>query len=394
MSNRRHETIEKGIGVIHSASCDGTLATNSCVCEQKPSYQAHFWNARSKRLMRKHFASLSSARAWREDLRAAARAGKAIAGPSRKTVGESLDHFIVNIESGAVLHRSQRPYKPATVRSYRRAVARLKPEIGGVRLTELRRRDIKALADRLRVQGLSASTISNTIDPLRAMYREALDNELVTHDPTFQLRLPSASSDAKERGSVSPATAEKLIEALPESDQALWAMAIYVGLRRGELQALRCSDLDLATGVGRCERAWDDEGRAFVSTKSKAGNRTFPLPQLVVARLRPHLMLSGRRGADLVFGRTPSDPFTPSTIRRRSRDAWKAAELEPITLHEGRHSAATIGAVAGLDDLLLSRIMGHSSITVTKDTYGHARDDHMGQVKAVLDAYLEEATGA
>lgn len=280
------------------------------------------------------------------------------------------------------------------MRSYARAIERLKHAFGNVKLTELRRRDIKALDGHMRAEGFSASTISNTIDPLRAMFRKAIDDELVVNDPTHQLRLTPKSHGAKERGSVSPAMAERLINALPESDRALWAMAIYVGLRRGELQELRWSDLDFDAGVGRCQRAWDDEGAEVVTTKSRAGNRTFPLPDLVLKRLRPHKLRTGRGGDELVFGATASNHFTPSTVRRRSRAAWKAAGLESITLHEGRHSAATVGALAGLDDLMLSGIMGHSSVTITKDRYGHVRDDHMAATKQQLDTYLEEATRA
>jgi integrase len=67
-----------------------------------------------------------------------------------------------------------------------------------------------------------------------------------------------------------------LIGALPERDRALWASALYAGLRRGELQALRWSDVDLAEGVIRVERGWD-ERVGPVAPKSRAGRRRVPL---------------------------------------------------------------------------------------------------------------------
>ena len=76
------------------------------------------------------------------------------------------------------------------------------------------------------------------------------------------------------------------------------------------------------------------------------------------------------------------------------RVVWvKAREdaLEPISLHEGRHSAATTGSAAGLDDLALARIMGHSSVVITRDRYGHVRRDRIAEVKRQLDDYYAAA---
>jgi integrase len=64
---------------------------------------------------------------------------------------------------------------------------------------------------------------------------------------------------------------------------------------------------------------------------------------------------------------------------------------EEIEDHEGRHSAATAGSAAGRDDLALSRITGHSSVTITRDVYGHMREDRIAEVTKTLDAYYEEA---
>jgi integrase len=122
-----------------------------------------------------------------------------------------------------------------------------------------------------------------------------------------------------------------------------------------------------------------------------AGARLFPLVAPVKRRLIAHKLATGRDGDDLVFGRTAVDRFVPSTVRRRARKAWKDAGLEPIRLHEGRHSAATAGSAAGLDDLALAYIMGHSSVVITRDRYGHVRPDRVAEVGAQLDAYYATA---
>jgi integrase len=104
-----------------------------------------------------------------------------------------------------------------------------------------------------------------------------------------------------------------------------------------------------------------------------------------------HKLASKRRGEDLVFGRTEVLPFIPSTVRARALKAWKAAGLEPITAHEARHSAASYLIEAGLNDLELTSMIGHSDPRTTKMIYGHLFPDSREKVAAKLDAYLEAA---
>ena len=73
----------------------------------------------------------------------------------------------------------------------------------------------------------------------------------------------------------------------------------------------------------------------------------------------------------LAFGRTAQDPFVPSTVRTRARAAWKAAGLEPITLHECRHTFASLMIAAGENPKAIQTFMGHATIQMTFDRYGH-----------------------
>lgn len=79
--------------------------------------------------------------------------------------------------------------------------------------------------------------------PLRAIYRRAIARGEVEVNPTTGLELPAVRS--KRDRIASPEEAAALIAALPEQDRALWATAMYAGLRRGELMALRWDHLDL-----------------------------------------------------------------------------------------------------------------------------------------------------
>ena len=71
-----------------------------------------------------------------------------------------------------------------------------------------------------------------------------------------------------------------------------------------------------------------------------------------------------------MFGRASDRPFEPWTVTERARRAWSAAGLTPITLHECRHTYASLMIAAGVNPKALQTFMGHASITITMDRYG------------------------
>jgi integrase len=73
----------------------------------------------------------------------------------------------------------------------------------------------------------------------------------------------------------------------------------------------------------------------------------------------------------------------------RSRAAWKAAELAPVKLHTARHTAASVMIAAGVNVKALSEFMGHASITITFDRYGHLLPGSIREAAGLLDAYLD-----
>jgi integrase len=110
--------------------------------------------------------------------------------------------------------------------------------------------------------------------------------------------------------------------------------------------------------------------------------------------LRRYLVEHRIRAADvegLVFG-NGSQPFAPTPLRKRAARAWRKAELEPITLHERRHTFASLMIAAGVNAKSLSTYMGHPNISITLDRYGHLMPGNEAEAASLLDAYLEHAT--
>jgi integrase len=176
----------------------------------------------------------------------------------------------------------------------------------------------------------------------------------------------------------------------------MWATAFYAGLRMGELRGLRCSDVDLRARVIRVEQTWDDVEGAQAGGKSKAAHRTVTLIEELRPILAEHMLVTGRRGEDLVFGRTDRDAEDRTTIRRRARAAWKAAKLEPITPHECRHTFGSMLAAAGVDAGERQRQMGHAS-SAMMDRYTHGIDGSVAEAGKRLQEWLDgqrrEGTG-
>jgi integrase len=339
-----------------------------------------------RRKLRRNFASYAEALAWRVDLLRAQRRGEQIQ-PATMTVAEHGSLLVERMISGSIRTRSGFPYKPSVIRSYSQCFeTHVVPELGGLALGVVRRGDLQAFADRLYASGLNPSTIRNALLPVRVIFRVAVRDGEVAVNPTTGLELP-AYRGRRDR-IVTPAEAVQLLSVLPDADRAVWATALYAGLRRGELQALRHEDVELDGGRLRVERSWDQYEGALDQPKSQAARRAVPIAPLLGRHLQEHLAL-GDRHDGLVFGRSAGTAFNPSSLAARARRAWRAAKLQPITLHEARHTFASLMIAAGVNTKALSVYMGHASITITLDRYGHLLPGSEAQAAQLLEAYLE-----
>jgi integrase len=308
--------------------------------------------------------------------------------PTRITLHEAADAWLEGVSKGIIQARGGKSYKPSAIRGYESALRqRLLPEFGGARLGDIRRLDLQDYADRLKAEGLDPSTIRNTFLPVRAIYRRALARGDVAINPTVGLELPAVLS--RRDRIAEPAEAAALIAALPETDRALWATACFAGLRRGELLALRWQDVNLGSGYILVERSWDERA-GFVDPKSRAGRRRVPIASVLREHLVDHKRITGR-SAGLVFGSSPDHPPTPSSIWRRARRAWKQAGLDPIGLHECRHTFASMMIAAGVNAKALSSYMGHASVSTTFDMYGKLMAGNEDEAAAQLDDFLARA---
>ena len=216
---------------------------------------------------------------------------------------------------------------------------------------------------------------------LRALYGWALPRGMARVNPTSGLRLPTGGQ-ARDR-IASPPEASKLIGALAPLDQAALGLAVYAGLRLGEILALQWSAIDLDAGTLRVLRSWDHGAHEYVAPKSKAGTRTVPIIERLALLLADHRVLTDHRDGLLFPGRGGERPVSNDALRGRMRRAWTKAGMAELGLHEARHTFASLMIAAGVNAKALATYLGHANIAITFDRYGHLMPGNEAQARGL-----------
>lgn len=379
------DQVATGITRRHSRRCD-SRSGGSCSC--RPSYQAQVWSARDKKPLRKTFQTPRDAQRWRHEAQVDLQRRK-INGVSSILLQDAAHDWLRLARDGVVRTRSGEPYKPSAIRSYAAALRRaVLPHLGHLRLSAVTRNRVQDLVDQLIASGSAPSTVRNAVLPLRAIYRRAVSREEVAINPTLKLALPR---DRTQRDrAAEPREVEALLAALPDRHRPLWATAVYTGLRRGELQALQWSCVDLDQGLLLVEHSWD-RVVGLVAPKSRSGERTVPIPAVLRGQLISHRLRQGVGDIGFVFSSDGKRPFDPANSLRAAKRVWAGAGLTPLGFHECRHTYASLMIAAGVNAKALSTYLGHSSITVTLDRYGHLMPGNEREAARQLDTYIGDA---
>jgi integrase len=373
----------EGIEKRHAKTC-ASRSGGRCRCDA--GYRASVYSPRDGKKIRKTFATEAEARSWQADSKRALDHG-ALRAPTRRTLDEAAAGWLAGAERGDIRNRSGQAYKPSTLRGYRQALGDyVLPVLGGRKLNTVTTADLQDLVDRWQAEGQAASTVRNTIKPLQAIYRRARSREGLSINPTHDLELPAPRP--KEVEIVAPEVAAGLLKALPLKDRAIWATALYAGLRYGELRALRWGAVDLAGGTIRVRESWDAK-EGPIAPKTRTSHRTTPIPGVLRDCLMDRKLSADETAAEsVVFPGDDGKPFHAAGIYRRADRAWGKEGIGRLRLHQARHTYASFMIAAGVNAKALSTFMGHSSIKVTFDLYGHLMPGTEAEAAALLDAYL------
>lgn len=296
------------------------------------------------------------------------------------TVAEYLERWLEGSVRGSVWHTTYRDYK-GHVKNH------IAPEIGRLKLSKLTATHVQALYRKKLDSGLAPRTVQYIHATLHKALDQAVKWRLVPYNVSDAATKPR--QQRSERDALTLRQVFDFLDVARENGdrfEALYAVAVFTGMRPGEMLALRWSDLvlDGPEPVARVRRSLskDDEGRpVFKSTKTEKGRSVALLPEVVEA-LRAHrrrqaeerLRYSGLwRDQDLVFPSETGGPMNwDNLVHRNLKPIMRKAGLPESTRpYDLRHTFATLMLEQGENPKVVQDALGHSRITHTMDTYSH-----------------------
>ena len=300
------------------------------------------------------------------------------------TLGSYLDDW---------LERRRSRLRPTTHHSYRQLIrCYLQPMLGERSLPELDRRNLELAYARLLSSGgragkpLAPKTVQYCHGVLRRALEDAVLDGLLTTNPARLARPPRHHPDDEELDDeLQVWTGQQAATFLAFVDdqplRALWHLALGTGARRGELLGLRWIDVDLDDAQVRIRRSLSAiEGVPRLLGTKTSRSRTLSIGASVVDALRRHRTEQERRRAvaevwhdrwGLVFTGANGDPIDPYRITMAFRELVRTAPVPVIRLHDLRHSNASLLLAAGVPIKVVSERLGHTTIAMTMDVYGH-----------------------
>lgn len=300
--------------------------------------------------------------------------------PSPRTFGSFLDEWF--------REHAERNCSPKTTERYRQLANYVLPQVGSVPLKELSPLVLERLYGYLRDQGgkggraLSVRTVRHIAGLVHVALQTAVRWKLLRFNPADAVVLPKAEHrEAK-------AADRNEIKLLLAGARGHWvypiiAVAVATGCRRGEILALRWSDIDFIDRVVTISKSLE-QTKAGLRVKMPKSRRTrrFPLPASVVESLHAHRQQQQRArelygpdyrlDLDLVFATPQGEHLKPDSITAKVCSMARELGLQGVSLHTLRHSHASQLLAAGVPLPTVSKRLGHHSVNVTASIYAHS----------------------
>jgi integrase len=356
----------------------------------------------------KTFAKKRDADAHHAIVSVGVRAGTHTADSKSVTVARAAELWLESCEAAGLERTTLEAY-------WQHANLHVIPVLGTLRLSQLTVPLVRGFEERLRKDGRSPVMVRIARRALGALLADAQERGLVAQNVVYSMRKHRRSARDDGNGKLgigvnipTPDEMRAIVAKLPHiPDAARWRplllTAIFTGLRASELRGLRWSDVDLKGGELHVRQRADRYGR-IGRPKSAAGKRTVPLPPMLLSALREHRLASPQNELDLVFTNSRGGIEHRNTIVERGFHPVQVAAgvvdqrggVKYPGLHSLRHFYASWcinRCVDGGLELPLKVVqarLGHASIQMTADTYGHLfpRGDDGAELAAAERAFL------
>lgn len=279
-----------------------------------------------------------------------------------------------------------RPHRPS---SARRVSSLIETHIAGTRLGDrrlfaVRPSEVQAWATD-RAQVLAPSTLRNLVSLLRSIYSSAVLDRLVASSPVVRVQLPRGDQER-----VVPLTVEQvrdLTQAMPTRNRAMVITQAGLGLRIGELLALRVEDVDFLRRAVRVEWQIAPKTQERAVPKTPRSRRTVPLPQVVADALAAHIAEFPPGSDGSIFTSSTGLVYWQEVYASRVfAAAVKRAGLPTgTTTHDLRHHYASVLLAAGESVVAVAERLGHENATLVLKTYGHLMPDSEDRTRRAVD---------
>lgn len=297
------------------------------------------------------------------------------------------------------LERRKARVRASTHKRNGEQLAHIIKTLGKVRLTKLTPAQIEGVNARLLASGLSGTSVAHINTVFNGAMKDAVKKRILAINPCDAVDAPRATTEEIHPLDSDQANAF-LMAARDDRFEALFILALRTGMRRGEMLALKWQDVNLERGtllVRASLRGRKGGGYDFLPPKTKAGRRTIALTPTVIDALKAHRARQGRErlflGAawqenGLVFPSTIGTPQDPQNLSRIvfKRVLDKAGLPGETRLHDLRHTCATLLLSHGTDAKTVSDLLGHSTIAITLQTYGHVLPNMRTRAADMMDA--------
>ncbi|MCM1299198.1 MAG: site-specific integrase [Firmicutes bacterium] len=273
------------------------------------------------------------------------------------------------------------------------------PEIGSIPLKQLTQSDLQQFYAREKVNGrkirtdiYGAELSDRVIRAIHANCRSALERAvqdgLIKTNPAIGCKLPPKKS-CKMKVLTQNEIVRFLNQAKEEEYYELFLLELGTGMRRGEILALKWSDLNFKTGELRIERQLNViKGESIISeSKTKSSIRTAILPTALLKILSEY---KKNVESEWIFPSPLDDtkPRNPSAVRKRLQLILERAGCPNVRFHDLRHTFATIALEKGMDIKTLSATLGHISSETTIDIYSHITNKMRQQAAVRIDRQI------
>lgn len=299
---------------------------------------------------------------------------------------------------------AERFHKTSTLGSDRTSInVWIIPLLGKKKLNKLKKLDVQQWVNDISDAGKSPKTVRNHFSVLRNMLNYAIDMDLIEHNPCENVRMPKKITP--EARCFSKDELSLLLNGLDNLDyeqlkfKCCILLALFGGMRKGEVMGLDWNDVDLKTGIitiRRTRMVSPGLGVYEDTPKTESSRRTLSLPLFVtseLSRLRTQQLEErikfggGYSESDALIKSEDGEPLHPQTVQRWFTSFCESINIPAHGLHALRHTHASLLANMGVDKVQVSKRLGHSQISTTLNIYTHLFENVDDTISSQLETY-------